>query len=85
MKYDVYGMGNAIVDIVTEVGDDFFGANGIEKGAMTLVDEQRQIELMKLIDMKASKISGGGSVGNTIAAISQFRGQDLLLMSRRAG
>jgi sugar/nucleoside kinase (ribokinase family) len=73
-KYNVYGIGNAIVDIVTEVNYDFFDNNKIEKGVMTLVDEQRQLELMNVIDMKKSKVTGGGSVGNTIAAISQFGG-----------
>ncbi len=74
-KYDVYGIGNAIVDIVTEVDHDFFGKNNIEKGVMTLVDEKRQIELMKVIDMKRSKMSGGGSAGNTVVAINQFGGK----------
>jgi sugar/nucleoside kinase (ribokinase family) len=73
-KYDVYGIGNAIVDIVTEVGFDFFEKNGIEKGVMTLVDEKRQLELMKVIDMKRSRMSGGGSAGNTVVAINQFGG-----------
>ena len=74
-KYDVYAIGNAIVDIVTEVDDTFFQINGIEKGLMTLVDEKRQSELMKVIDMKKSKLSGGGSAGNTVAAINQFGGK----------
>ena len=73
-KYDVYGVGNAIVDIVTEVEHDFFEKNSIEKGVMTLVDEKRQTELMKVIDMKKSKLSGGGSAGNTVVAVNQFGG-----------
>lgn len=75
MKYDVYCIGNAIVDIVTEVEYDFFAKNGVEKGVMTLVDEQRQLHLMKAIDMQKSKMSGGGSGGNTITALSQFGGR----------
>lgn len=75
MKYDVYGVGNAIVDIVTEVESDFFDRNNVEKGVMTLVDEKRQIELMKAIDMKRSKMSGGGSAGNTVVAINQLGGK----------
>jgi sugar/nucleoside kinase (ribokinase family) len=74
-KYDVYGIGNAIVDIVTEVEYDFFEKNNIEKGVMTLVDEKRQLELMKVIDMKKSKMSGGGSAGNTVVALNQFGGK----------
>lgn len=75
MKYDVYGIGNAIVDIVTEVDIDFFDRNKVEKGVMTLVDEKRQLELMKAIDMKRSKMSGGGSAGNTVVAINQLGGK----------
>jgi sugar/nucleoside kinase (ribokinase family) len=74
-KYDVYGIGNAIVDIVTEVEHDFFEKNGVEKGLMTLVDEKRQQELMKVIDMAKSKVTGGGSAGNTVVALSQFGGK----------
>lgn len=71
----MYGIGNAIVDIVTEVDNDFFEANNIEKGVMTLVDERRQLELMKAIDMKKSRMSGGGSAGNTVVGLSQFGGK----------
>jgi sugar/nucleoside kinase (ribokinase family) len=74
-KYDVYGVGNAIIDIVTEVDHDFFERNTIEKGVMTLVDEKRQLELMKVIDMKKSRMSGGGSAGNTVVAVTQFGGK----------
>lgn len=73
--YDVYGVGNALVDIVTEVDLGFFTKNEVEKGLMTLVDEKRQLQLMKAIDMKRSKMSGGGSAGNTVVAINQFGGK----------
>ncbi len=75
MKYDVYCIGNAIVDIVTEVEYDFFTKNEVEKGVMTLVDEKRQLLLMEAIDMKKSKMTGGGSGGNTVTALSQFGGK----------
>ncbi len=74
-KYDVYGVGNAIVDIITEVEYDFFEKNQVEKGVMTLVDEKRQQHLMKAINMEKSKLSGGGSAGNTVTAINQFGGK----------
>jgi sugar/nucleoside kinase (ribokinase family) len=73
-KYNVYGIGNALVDIVTEIDNDFFAKNNVEKGVMTLVDEKRQQELMKAIDMKRSKMSCGGSAGNTVIAVNQFGG-----------
>jgi sugar/nucleoside kinase (ribokinase family) len=74
-QYDVYGIGNAIVDIITEVDHNFFTTNEVEKGVMTLVDEKRQQHLMKAIDMKRSKMSGGGSAGNTVVAVNQFGGK----------
>jgi sugar/nucleoside kinase (ribokinase family) len=74
-KYNVYALGNAIVDIVTEVEHDFFEKHGVEKGVMTLVDEKRQQQLMKAIDLGKSKLTGGGSAGNTVTAISQFGGK----------
>jgi sugar/nucleoside kinase (ribokinase family) len=74
-KYHIYGIGNAIVDIVTEVDHEFFEQNSIEKGVMTLVDEARQLQLMKVIDMKKSRMSGGGSAGNTVVALNQFGGK----------
>lgn len=74
-QYDVYGLGNALVDIVTEVDLDFFVKNGIEKGVMTLVDEKRQHQLMKAIDMKKSKMSCGGSAANSMIGVSQFGGR----------
>jgi sugar/nucleoside kinase (ribokinase family) len=74
-QYDVYGIGNAVVDIVTEVDHDFFETNQVEKGVMTLVDEKRQEHLMKAIDMKKSKMASGGSAANTMIAVSQFGGK----------
>lgn len=73
--YDVYGLGNALVDIVTEVDLDFFAKNSIEKGVMTLVDEKRQHQLIHAIDMKKSKMSCGGSAANTIIGVNQFGGK----------
>ena len=74
-QYDVYGIGNALVDIVTEVDRDFFIKNEIEKGVMTLVDEKRQHQLIHAIDMKKSKMSCGGSAANTIIGVNQFGGK----------
>lgn len=71
-KYDVYGIGNALVDIVTEVEDNFFFENGIEKGFMTLVDEERQHQLVQAIHLPGSNLQCGGSAANTIIGLSQF-------------
>jgi sugar/nucleoside kinase (ribokinase family) len=73
-RYDVYGIGNALVDVVTEVDPGFFEQNQVEKGVMTLVDEKRQEHLMKAIDMPKSRMSAGGSAANTVIGLSQFGG-----------
>ena len=43
MKYDVYGIGNALVDTEFEIEDDFLKEFSIEKGMMTLVDRNSKI------------------------------------------
>ncbi|MEQ8925780.1 MAG: adenosine kinase [Fulvivirga sp.] len=74
-KYDVYGIGNALVDIVTEVKDDFLAEYNVEKGLMTLVDEDRQHELVNAIHLPTSNMQCGGSAANSIIAVSQFGGK----------
>lgn len=73
-KYDVVGIGNALVDIEFKVTDQFFETYNIEKGLMTLVDEDRQKHLMKVINTEEAKKQCGGSAANTVIAVSQFGG-----------
>lgn len=73
-KYNVYGIGNALVDIVTEVSDDFLSEHAIEKSIMTLVDEDKQNTLSSAIDLNNSSKQCGGSAANTIIGVSQFGG-----------
>ncbi|TRX62527.1 adenosine kinase [Fulvivirga sp. M361] len=74
-KYDVYGIGNALVDIVTEVDDAFLVKYKVEKGLMTLVEEDRQHELVEAINLSSSNMKCGGSAANSIIAVSQFGGK----------
>lgn len=74
-KYDVTGIGNALVDIEFKVTDQFFLDNGVEKGLMTLVDQDRQNSLMGVINTAEAKKQAGGSAANTIVAVSQFGGK----------
>ncbi|MCW9047695.1 MAG: adenosine kinase [Gammaproteobacteria bacterium] len=73
-KYHVYGVGNALVDMEFEVEDSFFSDNGVDKGVMTLVDEERQHELIGHLDAFEGKRASGGSAANTIIAASYFGG-----------
>jgi sugar/nucleoside kinase (ribokinase family) len=74
--YQVYGIGAALVDTEIEVEDHFLHSSNIEKGLMTLVDEERQHELMRLLEghLVASKRASGGSAANSIIAHSSFGG-----------
>jgi fructokinase len=76
-KYQVFGIGNALVDKEFEVEDSFFTEHNIEKGLMTLVDEEQQMTLLKALEAKYElrKQSGGGSAGNTLYAFSNFGGE----------
>lgn len=76
-KYHVYGIGNALVDKEFEVEDQFLQETGIEKGLMTLVEQDRQADI--LAKLKATyglkKRASGGSAANTIIAVSYFGGK----------
>jgi len=76
-QYDVYGIGNALVDKEFEVDDQFFLDGGIEKGFMTLIDEDKQQSLLELLMQRfpLKKRAGGGSAANSIYALSQFGGR----------
>ncbi|MGK0271396.1 MAG: sugar/nucleoside kinase (ribokinase family) [Cocleimonas sp.] len=76
MTYQVYGIGNALVDAEFEVTDSFLKDHSIEKGLMTLIDEDQQHKLVTNLNEKfgLKKRAGGGSAANTLVAISQLGG-----------
>lgn len=71
-KYDVYAIGNALVDMEYEVHDEFFKKHKIDKGLMTLVDEERQNYLLDALGTAPKKQQCGGSAANTAIASAQF-------------
>ncbi len=71
--YHVVGIGNAIVDVITTADDAFLARYGMNKGAMTLVDEARAQALYA--DMGPTTVTSGGSAGNTIAGIASLGGR----------
>jgi len=79
-KYDIYAIGNAIVDKEFEVTDDIFKQQNIEKGMMTLVEkDHQQILLQELKDrFGLKKRASGGSAANSIIATQYFGGQVFL-------
>jgi sugar/nucleoside kinase (ribokinase family) len=71
--YDVAAIGNAIVDVIASASDAFIVAEGLEKGAMTLVDAAQATALYSR--MAAGVETSGGSAGNTVAGIASLGGR----------
>lgn len=69
-RYQVVGIGNAIVDVLTNSEDAFLDRMGIAKGVMQLIDRDRAEELYAA--MLEQVEAPGGSVGNTIAGLGSL-------------
>lgn len=71
-QYDIYGIGAALVDTEITLKDADLIKMAVAKGVMTLVDEQRQDELINYLSehLVASHKASGGSAANTIIAAS---------------
>jgi sugar/nucleoside kinase (ribokinase family) len=67
-RYQVVGIGNALVDVLSHTDDGFLKANGIEKGIMQLIDRPRAVELYG--HMGPAREVSGGSAANTIAGLA---------------
>ncbi len=76
-KYDVLGLGNAIVDVIAQADDDFLQREGLGKGSMALVDEARSAKLYGA--MGSSIIISGGSAANTIVGVASFGGKSAFI------
>ena len=72
-RYDVAAIGNAIVDVIAPASDAFLDAQGLSKGAMTLVDQDRSDAL--LASMAQGVETSGGSAANTIAGLVSLGGR----------
>lgn len=69
-RYDVVGIGNALVDVLATVEEDFLARMGVERGIMTLIDTERARELYAA--MPPSREVSGGSAANTIAGLAML-------------
>ena len=72
MNKKILGIGNAIVDVLAKVNDEFLIKNNLVKGSMKLIDKSEFESLHKSI--KIEKVVAGGSVANTMAGISYLKG-----------
>ncbi|APW43272.1 adenosine kinase [Rhodoferax saidenbachensis] len=74
-KYDLYAIGNALVDSEYEVSDAQLKTLAVEKRHMTLIDAERRAYLQAQVKDKHSRSTGGGSAGNTVVALAQLGGR----------
>ncbi len=71
--YDVVGIGNALVDVLSHEDDGFLAAHDLTKGAMTLIEEVRVVELHAAMTQRTEM--SGGSVANTLVGVASFGGR----------
>jgi len=67
----ILGIGNAIVDVICKVKDDFLTNNGLTKSTMKLIFEEKEFKKL-LSNLKIEKTVSGGSVANSIVGLSQL-------------
>src|SRR6185436_1139710 len=70
LKYDVLGIGNAIVDVIARAEDDFLVKQKMQKGGMALIDEPRAESIYDA--MGPAVETSGGSAANTIVGVAGF-------------
>jgi sugar/nucleoside kinase (ribokinase family) len=73
LPLDVVGVGNAIVDVIATVPDEFLDDHGLVKGAMTLIDTERATSLYAA--MPPGIEASGGSAANTMAGVASLGGR----------
>jgi len=74
MNYNVFGVGNAIMDMQVQCDDAFLDSMGIEKGIMTLTDDARQQLILDALASHDINFCSGGSAANTIVGIADMGG-----------
>ena len=67
----ILGIGNAIVDVICKVDDDFISKNGLTKSTMKLIFDESEFQSL-LKNLKIEKTVSGGSVANSIVGLSQL-------------
>ncbi len=67
----ILGIGNAIVDVICRVDDDFISKNGLTKSTMKLIFDESEFQSL-LKNLKIEKTVSGGSVANSIVGLSQL-------------
>jgi len=72
-RFDVLGIGNALVDVLSTETDDFIGQHGLVKGSMTLIETDTAEALYAAMGDKTE--ASGGSAANTLSGVASFGGR----------
>ena len=72
---DVYGVGNALVDVQVRVDEDFIVRHGLTKGHMELVDARRQAQVLAALAGHPVNRCSGGSAANTVVGVAELGGR----------
>ena len=67
----ILGIGNAIVDVICKVNESFITENGLTKGTMKLIFDEKEFKSL-LTNLRIEKTVSGGSVANSIVGLSQL-------------
>ncbi|WP_313658245.1 PfkB family carbohydrate kinase, partial [Planktothrix agardhii] len=73
-SFNVFGVGNALLDILALVEDNFIQSHDLNRGAMTLMDTVKQGKLLQQLENNSLELRCGGSAANTMIAIAQSGG-----------
>ncbi len=76
-RFDVVALGNALLDVISPADEAFLIDEGLDKGGMTLIDEDRADALFARMS-EAVKASGG-SAANTVAGVASFGGRSAFI------
>ncbi|MCU1499731.1 MAG: Sugar kinase [Acidimicrobiales bacterium] len=71
--FDVLGIGNALVDVLSQEDDAFVDRLGMVKGSMTLIDTDRAEAIYAAMDTRTE--ASGGSAANTLSGVASFGGR----------
>ena len=71
LNMKILGIGNAIVDVICKVDENFINQNNLKKGTMKLIFDDKEFQSL-LSNLKIEKTISGGSVANSIVGLSQL-------------
>ena len=72
-RFDVVGIGNALVDVIASAAEAFLDEHGLVKGSMELIDTERAVQLYQALGTAVEM--SGGSAANTMCGVASLGGR----------